>query len=144
MKSLIISSLFFSSMSAFACTNFSGTYRFPNENNNYQLVQNGCQSIQLISHDYTVSVVADNAYHETLNQDIEIAGQKIGVMLLSHRARFGASELFLDTKAHIEMAGQVQNQETSTVNTLLANGDLQSVATFEDGHQETTIGSKIK
>lgn len=142
MKLLLAMTMLTMSSLGLACTNFSGTYQVNDEVN--QISQNGCSTITMITPQVTATVVVDGSYHQTLIQDIVVEGQVLGKVTLSHRASFGIADLALDTKAHFEMMGQVQDQETKSVNTLNAAGDLVSVSTFEDGHTETTIAKKLK
>jgi hypothetical protein len=143
MKCLIALSTFIICSVSFACTNFSGTYYFQENNQTSQIVQSGCEKITMISPDLTMTVVADNVIHEVANQDIIVEGQNLGKMIVNARAHFGEKELFLDMHLHLVMMGQTQDQESTSVSTLLANGDMQSVST-QDGQTTTTIGKKVK
>lgn len=130
----------------FACPNFSGVYSYDNDLDKLEttIVQHGCESMDMINSDQTVSFIIDGAYHQTIDQDIVIEGQTIGHMNVSHRAIFNNSDLILDTKAHIEAMGQIQDEEIKSVNSLLPNGNVKTVTTYKDGHQETTIAKRIR
>ena len=143
MKLLLAMTMLTMSSLGLACTNFSGTYQVQGDDA-YQIIQDGCSTLTMINPQLTASVVADGNYHQTITQDVVINGQVLGQVTLSHRASFGTTDLALDTKAHFEVMGQVQDQETKSINTLNASGDLVSVSTYEDGHSETTIAKKIR
>lgn len=143
MKSLIVASVFIISSASFACTNFSGTYYYQDINKATEVVQTGCEKISMVTPELTITVATDNIFHEVANEDIILEGQNMGKLIVNARANFGAKELFLDLNMHIEMMGQTKDVSSTSISTLLANGDIQSV-TIQEGQTVTTIGKKIK
>ncbi len=81
-----------------ACTNFSGTFENQDTKDIQKIIQNDCDLIKFQEADKTTSVIVDGTYHQTLNEDIIVNGVKHGVIQVFQSARFGTTELFLDSK----------------------------------------------
>ena len=93
--------------------------------------------------DKTTSVIVDGTYHQTLNEDIIVNGVKHGVIQVFQSARFGTTELFLDSKLHTEVDEAIEDAETNAILTLNSDGDLVTVQSSEDGQIETIISKRL-
>lgn len=143
MKFLITSfALVFSSMTL-ACTNFSGTFAYP-WNPKFQIIQTGCESLQLNNDARNLTILTDGKFHETFNENVEVGGEVVGKIITFHKASFTQSELLLDTVENWEVLGDVGTSSTTSVNTMLENGDLKTDMTLEDGQVRTGIAKRIK
>lgn len=128
---------------SFACTDFSGTY-LNTDGITFQVGQIGCEYVNVAQTDLNFAIKTDGLLHQVASQNIIIDGQVVGRVEVTASAEFGATELFLNVNFRVESMGQTQSHSTKSVNTLNASRDLVSVATYEDGHIETTISTRVK
>jgi hypothetical protein len=126
-----------------ACTNFSGTFENQDTKDIQKIIQNDCDLIKFQETDKTTSVIVDGTYHQTLNEDIIVNGVKHGVIQVFQSARFGTTELFLDSKLHTEVDEAIEDAETNAILTLNSDGDLVTVQSSEDGQIETIISKRL-
>ena len=130
--------------SALACVDLSGRYQFPTPPGEEQdvtiITQEGCSAISMNG----LRIITDNEIHKVFEEDILIEGQVAGHVTISAKGTFRANELFLDQYIKMEMLGQFEETHVTSVNTLLGNGDLQSVQKDEDtGEIITIIGKRL-
>lgn len=128
---------------SFACTNFSGTYQ-NTDGTTFQIGQIDCEYVNVAQTDLNLAIKTDGVLHQVAAQDIIIEGQIVGKVVVTAIAQFGATELFLNINFKVESQGQSQTYNTKSVNTLNANSDLVSVATFQDGHTETSTSHRVR
>lgn len=127
-----------------ACTDFSGTFENQDTKEIHQIVQADCTLLQFIENEETTDVKVDGNYHQTLNQDVLVNGQKHGVLQVSKSARFGESELFVDTKLHTEVDGTTEDSEKNAIMILNADGNLMTKQSFPNGQIETITNKRIQ
>lgn len=126
-----------------ACTNFSGTFENQDTKEIQKIIQSDCGLIKFQEADKTTSIIVDGTYHQTLIEDIIVNGVKHGVIQVSQSARFGETELFLDSKLHTEVDEAIEDAETNATLTLNADGDLVTVQSSENGQIETIISKRL-
>ena len=127
-----------------ACTDFSGTFENQDTKESYEMIQTDCSFLQFKDNNQTTEIIVDGNYHLTKTQDILVNGVKHGTLEVSQSARFGETELFLDSKQHTEVDGTIQDAEINSIMTLNADGNLVTKQSSGNGQIETAINKRIK
>jgi hypothetical protein len=128
----------------FACTDLSGTYQDQESGSNYQVTQSGCSSVNFTLQDMEMVITVDGKFHEVMNLEITTEDGSHASIILSASANFVGSELLMDMKTRTEFDGKVEIEESKSVTSLTAEGDITTTTTSEDGTVETTVDKRVK
>ena len=143
MKLLIIALATLLSTSAFACTDFSGTFK-DETGSVATFTQNGCDTLTVSQEQVSYTFINDGKSHLTLEQAVVVNGQTVGNDKMYSTMSFVDGTLVVDV-SEIYVAipgGETQTQSTHSVSSLNINGDLVSIET-KNGETKTIINSRV-
>lgn len=145
MKRILLFLALLTTSSAFACTDFTGTFSSKSWGGFLAFTQKGCESITFDNSGTPLPAIADGEFHESFRGDIKIGNEVIAQMVIYSRLSFVEDKMILDLKLSIEQNSFTEDKsEAHIVNSLNNDGDLVQIFQYKDGEPMTEVLKRIK
>jgi len=133
------------STSAFSCTDFSGEYLDSYDGTYYSIAQNGCESIEYIYDEGSMTFPADGVeYLVSSNEIVVEEGKVLAVIDIYESNKFEGAKLIATNRIETSYtSGDHETEKFWEESFLDSKKDLISIAHYEDGSIEKSLSRRV-
>lgn len=134
------------SVSAFSCTDFSGEFLDSHDGTYYSIAQNGCESIEYIYDEGTMTFPTDGKeYLVSSNEIVVEEGKVLAVIDIYESNAFKGAKLISNNRVETSYtSGDHETEKFWEESFLDSKKNIISIAHYEDGSTEKSISKRVK